>query len=64
MTPTAEIAYIDLFDPACRADSPEVIAAREACWYAHTPLGLGVLRYAECAMLLRAHVRWGAYTTA
>jgi hypothetical protein len=41
MTPTAEIAYIDLFDPACRADSPEVIAAREACWYAHTPLGLG-----------------------
>ena len=53
MTLIAEIAYIDLFDPACRADSPEVIAAREACWYAHTPLGLAVLRYAECALLLR-----------
>jgi cytochrome P450 len=53
MTPTAEVTYIDLFDPACHADSPEVLATREACWYAHTPLGLAVLRYAECAMLLR-----------
>jgi cytochrome P450 len=52
MTAT-EVAYIDLFDPACRGDSPEVLAAREACWYARTPLGLAVLRYAECAALLR-----------
>jgi hypothetical protein len=38
MTPIAEIAYIDLFHPACRADSPEVIAAREACWGSDAPI--------------------------
>ncbi|HSX83369.1 MAG TPA: cytochrome P450, partial [Candidatus Saccharimonadia bacterium] len=48
-----EIAFFDLFDPAFQPDAPEVHAAREACWYARTPLGYAVLRYAEVAALLR-----------
>ncbi len=48
-----EIAFFDLFDPAFQPDAPEVHAAREACWYARTPLGYAVLRYDEVAALLR-----------
>jgi cytochrome P450 len=48
-----EVAFIDIFDPSFRTDSPEVLAAREANWYARTPLGLAVLRYDEAAALLR-----------
>jgi hypothetical protein len=48
-----EIAFFDLFDLAFQPDAPEVHAAREACWYARTPLGYAVLRYDEVAALLR-----------
>ena len=47
------VAFFDLFDPAFQPDSPAVHAAREACWYARTPLGYAVLRYDEVAALLR-----------
>lgn len=50
---STDVPYLDIFDPAFRGDSPEVIAAQEASWYACTPLGLAVLRYAEVAALLR-----------
>ena len=48
-----EVAFFDLFDLAFQPDAPEVHAAREACWYARTPLGYAVLRYDEVAALLR-----------
>jgi cytochrome P450 len=47
------VAFLDLFDPGFQPDAPEVQAAREACWYARTPLGYAVLRYHEVAALLR-----------
>jgi hypothetical protein len=34
-----EVAFFDLFDPRFQPDAAEVHAAREACWYARTPLG-------------------------
>jgi hypothetical protein len=49
----AEVAYLDLFDPDFRVDSPAVAAAREANWYARTSLGLAVLRYEPVQALLR-----------
>lgn len=48
-----DIAVLDILDPAFRADSPEVRAAAEANWWARTPIGIAVLRYQECATLLR-----------
>ncbi len=48
-----EVAFFDLFDLAFQPDAPAVHAAREACWYARTPLGYAVLRYDEVAALLR-----------
>jgi len=47
------VAFLDLFDPNFQPDAPEVLAAREACWYARTSLGYAVLRYDEAAALLR-----------
>jgi cytochrome P450 len=51
--PHHAVAFLDLFDPAFQPDAPPVHAAREACWYARTPLGYAVLRYDEVAALLR-----------
>jgi hypothetical protein len=48
-----DIAYLDLLDPDFRVDSPAVAAAREASWYARTPLGFAVLRYQPVQALLR-----------
>jgi len=48
-----EVAFFDLLAPRFQPDAPEVHAAREACWYARTPLGYAILRYEEMAALLR-----------
>jgi hypothetical protein len=48
-----EGAFFDLFDLGFQPDTPQVHAAREASWYARTPLGYAVLRYDEVATLLR-----------
>src|SRR5215213_9917122 len=48
-----EVAYLNILDPAFRADSPEIYAAQAAGWYARTPLGPAVLGHAEAALLLR-----------
>ncbi|MFF1558293.1 cytochrome P450 [Streptomyces sp. NPDC058279] len=48
-----DVAFIDVLDPAFRFTSPEVARAREKHWYAKTPLGLLVLRYAEAKDLVR-----------
>lgn len=43
-----EPAELNLLGPEFRMDSPQSFAAREQHWYATTPLGPVVLRYAEC----------------
>ncbi|MGH3934287.1 MAG: cytochrome P450 [Pseudonocardiaceae bacterium] len=48
-----DIALFDILDPAFRVDSPEVRAAADAHWWARTSIGLAVLRYQECLVLLR-----------
>lgn len=50
---SAEIARLDLYDPAFQVSSPAVWAAREAYWYAHTNLGPAMLRYPEVAAMLK-----------
>ena len=45
--------FLNLLDPEFRFDSPAVIAAQADSWYAETPMGLLVLRYAEVHELLR-----------
>lgn len=50
---SAVVPFLDVVDPAFRVDSPEVDRAREANWYARTPLGIAVLRYNESVALLK-----------
>jgi cytochrome P450 len=51
--PHQTVAMLDFFDPAFHHHDPAVAATREAHWYARTPIGFAVLRYAEAAELLR-----------
>lgn len=46
------IAFLDIANPEFSVRSPEVRAAREQNWYARTPYGIAVLRYAEMSKLL------------
>ena len=50
---TNDVAELDLLDPDFRVNSPEVRAAAERHWYARTSLGPAVLRYEDCAAILR-----------
>jgi cytochrome P450 len=52
-TAPASVPHLDLLDPSFRFDADALSAAREASWYATTPLGLIVLRHAEVHELLR-----------
>lgn len=45
--------FLDVVDPAFDFTAPEVLAAQDAGWYADSPLGPLVLRYAEAQELLR-----------
>ncbi|WP_241153818.1 cytochrome P450 [Nocardioides pantholopis] len=47
------VRHLDLADPAFDVTSAQVHAARAEGWYAETPWGWAVLRYAEAAELLR-----------
>ncbi len=64
--PMTDVAYLDLADPAFDVTSPVVHAARERNWYARTPYGWAVLRYAEATALLKdrrfqqGNARWPA----
>jgi cytochrome P450 len=42
---------LNLFDPRLRFDSAATVALRERHWFARTPMGPALLRYAECAEL-------------
>jgi cytochrome P450 len=48
-----DVAFIDVLDPAFQFTSPEVAEAQEKHWYAKTPLGMLILRYAEAKELVR-----------
>jgi cytochrome P450 len=50
---STEPAFLDIFDPGFSYDGAEAVKAREACWYAQTPLGPAVLRHAEAWDLLQ-----------
>jgi len=52
-TVTTTAATLDLLAADFRIDSPAVRAAAERHWYATTPLGPAVLRYEDCAAILR-----------
>jgi cytochrome P450 len=47
------VPFLDVVDPGFRVDSDEVDRAREANWYARTPLGIAILRYHEAVALLK-----------
>src|SRR5215210_254717 len=47
------VATLDLLADDFRVNSQAVREAAEGHWYAMTPLGPAVLRYADCATLLR-----------
>ena len=56
------VAYLNVADPEFSIRSPEVAAAREKNWYAHTPYGIAVLRYDEVNALIRdRRLRQGSY---
>jgi hypothetical protein len=45
--------FLNVVDPAFDFTAPEVLAAQDVSWYADSPLGPLVLRYAEAQELLR-----------
>ncbi|QLY28283.1 cytochrome P450 [Nocardia huaxiensis] len=54
------VAVLNVLDPAFRPDSPEVIAARAANWYARTPIGFAILRHRQAVdFLADRRFRWG-----
>ncbi len=48
-----DVSFLNIVDPEFDFGSPEVVAAQEKNWYAESPVGLLVLRYAEAQDLLR-----------
>lgn len=52
-TPTETAPFLDILDPDFNFYSAEVTLAQERNWYANSPLGIVVLRYAEAQELLR-----------
>jgi cytochrome P450 len=53
MSVSAGVAFLDVLSPDFDFDSTEVVAAQERSWYADSPIGALVLRYAEAQELLR-----------
>lgn len=51
-TPT-DVPFLNVVDPAFDFTSPEAMSAQARSWYADSPIGLLVLRYAEAQELLR-----------
>lgn len=53
MTTDAELATLNILDPAFRVHSPQTAEAASQHWCARTPLGLAVLRYEDCLAMLK-----------
>ena len=64
---SAPAPFLDVEAPGFSMHSEEVARAREQSWYAHTPYGLAILRYAEIAKLVKdprlnqGSARWPAH---
>lgn len=57
-----DASYLKVDDPEFSIRSDEVKAAREKNWYARTPYGIAILRYAEVGKLIRdPRLRQGSY---
>lgn len=54
MSPLDLVPHFDVADPEFSLTSAEVHDARERSWYATTPYGIAVLRYAEMNKLLKS----------
>ena len=52
-TIASEVPFLDVTDPGFSFGAREVAEAQERNWYAESPVGLLVLRYAEAHALLR-----------
>ncbi|MDX3190786.1 cytochrome P450 [Streptomyces sp. MN03-5084-2B] len=52
-TPSGEVPFLDVTAPGFGFGTPEVAEAQAKSWYAESPVGLLVLRYAEGHALLR-----------
>jgi cytochrome P450 len=62
---TLDAPFIDLADPALSIRSSAVKAARSESWYARTPYGIAVLRYADMrALLFDKSLRQGSHAWA
>ncbi len=58
----AKVPFLDPADPSFSVRSQAVRAAREESWYARTPYGLAVLRYAPMKeLILHPALRQGSY---
>jgi hypothetical protein len=53
MSLSIDVPFLDVTDPDFGFDAAEVAAAQARSWYADSPVGVLVLRYAEAAELLR-----------
>jgi cytochrome P450 len=53
LSASPEVPFFNIFDPEFSFNSAEMIAAQARSWYAASPAGLLVLRYAEAQELLR-----------
>lgn len=64
---SAQAPFLDVEAPGFSMHSEEVARAREQSWYARTPYGIAVLRYAEIARLVKdprlnqGSARWPAH---
>jgi cytochrome P450 len=50
---SSDVPFLNIVDPEFDFSAPEVIEAQAKSWYAESPIGLLVLRYAEAHALLR-----------
>lgn len=53
VTAPTDVPFLNVIDPGFDFGSPEAMAAQAKSWYADSPIGLLVLRYAEAQDLLR-----------
>mgnify|MGYP006276585495 CR=1 FL=1 len=65
---STDAPFLDVESPSFAMHSAEVARAREQSWYARTPYGIAVLRYAEIARLVKdprliqGSARWPAHS--
>jgi cytochrome P450 len=59
MSTTVDVPFLNIVDPEFDFNAPEVTEAQAKSWYAETPIGMIVLRYAESHALMRNQRLYG-----